>query len=68
MSVFWYALLCVVSSYAIILKRIRGLVGLLLLSYRSLITVNVLWHFLTMPWVGLHCVIVIFPDYTHLLF
>ena len=30
--------------------------------------VRVLWLFLTMPWVGLHCVIVVFPDHTHLLF
>ena len=26
------------------------------------------WLFLVMPWVGLRCVIVAFPDYTHLLF
>ena len=32
------------------------------------ITVNVLWHFLTVTWVGLQCVIVAFLDYTHLLF
>ena len=31
-------------------------------------TVSVLWLFLTMLWVGLHCVIVVFPDHTHLLF
>ena len=30
--------------------------------------VNVLWFFLKMPWVGLQCEIVVFPDYTHLLF
>ena len=30
--------------------------------------VNVLWLFLTVPWVGLQCVIVEFPDHTHLLF
>ena len=24
--------------------------------------------FLTVPWVGLQCVIVVFPDHTHLLF
>ena len=32
------------------------------------LTVSVLWLFLTVPWVGLHCVIVLFPDHTHLLF
>ena len=29
-------------------------------------TVSVLWHFLTVPWVGLQCVFVVFPDQTHL--
>ena len=28
-------------------------------------TVSVLWHFLTVPWVGLQCVFVVFPDQTH---
>ena len=28
----------------------------------------VLWLFLTVPWVGLQCVIVVFPDHTHLLY
>ena len=27
-------------------------------------TVSVLWLFLTVPWVGLQCVIVAFPDHT----
>ena len=31
-------------------------------------TVNVLWLFLTVAWVGLRCVIVVFSDHTHLLF
>ena len=31
-------------------------------------TINVLWLFLTVPWVGLQYVIVVFPDHTHLLF
>ena len=43
------------------------MVALLLLSYRCLITVNVLQLFLTVPWVGLRCVIVVFPDHTHFL-
>ena len=62
------ALLCVHSSVAIIFKRKRKLVALLLLSYRCIVTINVLWLFLAMPWVGLHCVVVVFPDHTHLLF
>ena len=31
-------------------------------------SVNVLWLFLMVPWVGLQFVIVVFPDHTHLLF
>ena len=52
-------------SFVIILKR--RLIALLLLSYRCIVTINVLWLFLTMLWVGLQCVIVVFPDHTHLL-
>ena len=55
------------SSFAIILKRKRKLVALLLLSYICIVSVNVLWLFLTVPWVGLQCVIVVFPDHTHFL-
>ena len=68
MSLFCFALLCVHSSFAIILKRKRKLVALLLLSYRCIVTINVLWLFLTVPRVGLQYVIVVFPDYNHLLF
>ena len=62
LSLFCYSLLCVQSSFAIILKRKRKLVALLLLSYRCIVTLNVLWIFLTVPWVGLQCVIKLFPD------
>ena len=48
--------------------RKRKLVALLLLSYRCIVAINVLWLFLTVRWVGLLCVIVVFPDHTHLLF
>ena len=67
-SLFWYSLLCVFSSFASILMRKRELVTLLLLSYRCLITVNVVWLILTVPWVVLQCVIVVFPGHTHLPF
>ena len=63
---FSYALLCFHSNFAIILKRKGKLVALLLLSYRCIVTLSVLWLFLTVPWVGLQCVIVVFPDQTHL--
>ena len=59
LSLFYYALLCVHSSFAIVLKRKRKLVALLLLSYRCIVTINVRWLFLTVPWIVLQCVIVI---------
>ena len=46
----WYTLLYIHSSFAIILTRKRELVALLLLSFGCLVTVNVLWFFLTVPW------------------
>ena len=67
LSLFCYAILCVHSSFAIILKRKRKLVALLLLSYRCLVSVFVLWQFITVPQVGLQCVIVVFPDHTYFL-
>ena len=67
-SLVWYALLYALSSFAITLMRKRQLVALLLLSFGCLVTVNVLWLFLAVPWVGLQFVIVVLPDHTHLLF
>ena len=67
LSLLRYALLCVNSSFAIILKRKRKLFALLLLSHRCIVTKHVLWLFFTVPWVGLQYVIVVFPDHTHLL-
>ena len=55
LSLFCYALLCVHPSFAIILKRHRKLVALLLLSYKCIVTIHVLWLFLAVPWVGLQC-------------
>ena len=71
LSLFCYTLLCVQSSFAIILiilKRKRKLVALLVLSCRCVVAINVLWLFLTVPWVGLQYVIVVFPEHIHLLF
>ena len=67
LSLFCYALLCDHSSFAIILKRKRKLVRFLSLSYRCIVTtkIYVLWLFLMVPWFGLQCVIVEFPDHTH---
>ena len=64
----WYVLLYVHSSIAIISTSKRELVALPLLYILCLVTVNVLWLFLTVRWVGLRCVIVVFPDHTHLVF
>ena len=58
------ALICVHFRFAIILKRKTKLVALLILSYRRIVTINVLWLFLTVPLVGLQCVIVLFPEHT----
>ena len=67
-SLFWYALLYVLSSFAIILTRERELVALLLLSNVFLhYSVNVQWLCLTALWVGLQCVILVLADQTHLL-
>ena len=66
-SLFYYALFYVLSSFAIILTWKRNLVALLLLSFGCLVTVYVLLLFLTVPWVGLQCVIVVFHAHTHLL-
>ena len=46
----------------------RKLVALQLLSYSCIVTKNTLRLFLTVSWVGLQYVIVVFPDHTHLLF
>ena len=62
---FCCTLLYAPSSFAIILMGKRELVTLLSLS--SLCLVIVVWLFLAVPWVCLQFVIVVFPDYTHLL-
>ena len=46
LSLLCYALLCVLSSFAIILKRKRELVSLSLLSCGCLVAVNALWLFI----------------------
>ena len=56
------------SSVAITLMGKRELVALLLMSFWCLVIVSVLFFFLTVPWVGLQCLIVVFPDHTHLRF
>ena len=68
---FVFVLLCITCfhfSFAIILKRKRKVVALLLLSYRCIVTIHVMWLFLTVPSVGLQYVTVVIPDHTRLLF
>ena len=64
LSLFCYSLLCVHSSFAIILKRKIKLVAVILLSNRCIVTINVLWLFLTVTWVGLQYVIVVLSDHS----
>ena len=49
------------------LKGDQLLILLSVLFYIFLVTLNVFWLFLAVPWVGLQCVIVLFPDHTPLL-
>ena len=37
------------------------------MSYGCLVSVYVMWFFLMESWVGLQCVIMVFPDHTHLI-
>ena len=64
---FCCAVLCVLSSVAIILILMekRAMVAFLCLSSWCLMTVIVLWLLLTVSWVGLQSVIVVFPDHTN---
>ena len=60
---FFYTLLYVHSSIAIILMGKRELVALLNLSSWCLVMVG--WLFLVLPWGCLRSAIVVFPDHTH---
>ena len=62
-SLFFCALLYVLSSFAIILMGNRDLIALLSLS--SWCLVIVVWLLLAMSWVYLQFVIVVFTDHTH---
>ena len=63
---FCCAFLCVLSSFVIILIGKGESVALLCLS--SLCLMIAVWLFLTMPWVCLQFMIVVFLDHTYLLF
>ena len=53
------------STFAIDLMGKRELVALLCLSFKRIVIV--VWLFLSMSWVCLQFVFVVFPDHTHLL-
>ena len=55
-------ILAIYSSFAFILIRKRELVALLLVSYGCLLTISVQRLFLTVLWVVLQCVVVVFPN------
>ena len=68
LSSFRYALLCVLSSFVIIFTRKIEIVALLFLYFGCFVTVNVLWLFLTVPWGGLQCAIMVCPNHAHFCF
>ena len=51
-------LVCLLHSCFYVSLRKRELVALLYLSAPCFVTVSVFCLFFTMPWVGLHCVII----------
>ena len=59
-SLFWYALLYVLYSFAIILARKREPVTFALIVFRTSSYCKCSVAFLMVPWVGLQCVIVLF--------
>ena len=67
MALFCYALLCVHSSFAIILKRKRKLVALLILPNRCIVTINFCGSSPRCR-VGWSAVCVVFLDHAHLFF
>ena len=67
-STFSCTLLYVFSSFAIILMGKRDRELAVLLSLSSWCLVMGVWLFLSVPWVCLWFVIVLFPDHTHFLF
>ena len=60
-SLFCYSVLCVLLVYYQFYGKERACCFTLFL-----VTVSVMWLFLTMPWVGLQCGIEVFPYHTHL--
>ena len=51
--------------YAFVHMLVNCIVNIFSTKLLDVTTVNVLKLFLTVPWVGLQCVSVVFPDHTH---
>ena len=64
LSLICYALLCVHSSFLNHLEE-EEKTGYFAIIVLQIVTINVLWLFITVPWVGPQCVFVVFPDHTH---
>ena len=60
-SLFCYSILCVLPSFA---EEKAGYLTVFLMSC----AVSVLCLFFTLLWIGMQCVIVVFPDHTHFFF
>ena len=60
LSLFCYALLCVHSSYAIILERKRKLAAFAIIVLQMYCYCKYLWLFLIVPWLGLQYMIVVY--------
>ena len=70
LSVFVFVLLCITLSTVLFCNHLEeekkaGCFSSIVLQI--IVTINVMWLLLTVSWVGLQCVIVVFPDHTHLL-
>ena len=63
-TLFCYAVLSILTIFAIIWMSYREMVALRWLFW-CIVTIIVLWLFLTVPWVDLQCVLVVFPGHTH---
>ena len=68
LSLFCYVLLCVHSIFCNHLEEEEKAGCFAFIVLQMSCYCKCLWLFLTVSWVGLQCIIVIFPDITHLFF
>ena len=66
-SLFWCVILCVVSSFCNHVDEEERAGCLAFIVLWMCCYYIFLWLFLTVPWVGLRFVIMVFPDHSHLL-